>query len=194
MLDLALLTQKIDNPTITTRNLLHVCLMDDRSRQASAIDDPAYFPVYYHLGKHLQPKHLLEIGFELGIKTACFLSGSPNTESVYAFQRRQSEYYSPRLGVRNVKSVFNKPITTKTGDLNDLRVDRQYGVGILGDRTITEVRPWLDWLWRQVSSEGLIIVDYINENRKKDFSLFCEVKNREPIFLNTRYGMGIITR
>jgi len=53
----------------------------------------------------------------------------------------------------------------------------------------------LEFLWNQLRSEGLLVIDYIQNDVINDaFLSFCRVKNREPKSFNTRYGVGIIKR
>jgi hypothetical protein len=50
----------------------------------------------------------------------------------------------------------------------------------------------LDFLWKYLTPEGLLVADYINSHDV--FHEFCRVNNREPVIFNTRYGVGIIQR
>lgn len=198
MLDFQLLAQKIYKSNLSTRHLLSQArLIDEKSRNSPAFDDPKYMPVYYRLGQELQPKKVLEIGFELGLKAACLLLGSQQTESYVGFQNKQEEYYALRLGRSNVKTVYDKSLDVTLGDLTDLEESiksKSFDMAILGDRTLLDIRPWLNLIWNHVDEEGLIIVDYIEEKRRSEFLLFCSTKNREPFLLETRYGLAILKR
>ena len=56
--------------------------------------DPKYFPFFYHLGKKVQPRKLLEIGFGLGLVSGCFLQGCKSVQEFTAFQDKRDEFYS----------------------------------------------------------------------------------------------------
>lgn len=198
MLDLQLLAQKIYKSNLSTRHILSQArLIDEKSRNSPAFDDPRYLPVYYKIGQELQPRKVLEIGFELGLKAACLLLGSQQTESYVGFQNQPEEFYASRLGKSNVKAVYNKSLDVIVGDLTDLETNiktKSFDMAILGDRNLSDIRPWLSLIWDQVENEGLIIVDYIEEKRRSEFLLFCNTKNREPFLLETRYGLAILKR
>lgn len=43
------------------------CMINEDSRKSPSYSDPKFTAFYYHLGKYLEPKSLLEVGFDLGL-------------------------------------------------------------------------------------------------------------------------------
>jgi hypothetical protein len=55
---------------------------------------------------------------------------------------------------------------------------------------------YLDVLWNRVRLGGLIVIDYQDrhEPSKRALDDFCQIKKRDPVIVNTRYGVGMIQR
>ncbi len=54
----------------------------------------------------------------------------------------------------------------------------------------------LEILWPFLSSGGLLVVDRVVSDKsvKDSFSNFCNIKNRDPFVIKTRYGVGIVQK
>ncbi len=177
-------------------------LIEESSRQTSAYTDPLYLPFYFHLGRLIQPKNILDIGFRLGLFTSCFLKSCKTVESVIAFQEKNEEFYSPRLGVANVLQNAKVPIKVHIGTINDeefhgLLEKNKFDLCFINqEENYDKHMIYLDLIWPYMEEDGLIVMDYIIRHipAKQAFFNFCRAKNREAVTFNTRYGVGIIQR
>ncbi len=178
-------------------------LIDEESRQSFAYNDPTYIPTYYWLGTLLKPKVMVEIGFRLGLLSGSFLKSCKTVEHFLAVQESKiGEYYSDRLGRRNVKDNYKKYFYVHVGDINDdifvaklkaLDID----LAIVNEETTYDKhRAYFDLLWPQISSDGLVVCDYLNRNKVsgKAFKDFCITVNVEPTYIDTTYGVGLIRK
>jgi len=177
-------------------------LIDESSRKAASYQDNRYTPFYYHLGKFVQPKHLVEIGFKVGLVSGCFLKSCKSVENFLTFQEKNNDYYSSRLARHNIKDVFKGKFGFYHGQVSDEEFLAEYTKEewdlILVNQEIPydEQRQQLDLLWENTSLGGLVVMDYIAtwQPAKDAFNDFCKVKNREPITFKTRYGTGIVQK
>ena len=90
-------------PKVLTRRF---CFLYETSQLTQAFADNTYFPFFYYLGKKTQPKRLLEMGFGLGFISGSFLQGCKTVEEFVAYQRETEEFYSRRLGRKNILNVY----------------------------------------------------------------------------------------
>lgn len=178
------------------------CVIDDDSRKSAAYLDPRYAPTYYHLGKYIEPISMLEIGFDLGLLSASFMISCKSVENFVGFKQVSEEYVPLRLGKRNVKSVFKKQADFYVGNIYDNQFDQIFS-SIFFDLVILNIEEsydkhleYLDFIWPQLTDNGLIIAEYIERHTpsRDAFFAFCESKNRTPISLKTRYGTGILEK
>lgn len=178
-------------------------LNNEDYRQASEYTDPTYYPFYYYLGKLIQPKNLIEFGFESGIEAGCFLHGCKTVESYFGFKHKTDiRYWSPRLAKNNIQHVLQKKINYWHGDIVEPEFLKQFLVkkwdcGLFVRPETHEVnRRYLDLLWGQMSLGGVIAVDFVkfDPNMKSAFEDFCKVVQRPNTVLQTRYGIGLIIK
>ena len=205
MMTLSELKIQLDNKLskqFSARVLLdNLRLIDESSRKTSAYTDPLYLPFYYHLGSLIQPKTILEMGFRLGLFSACFLKGCKTVESVLGFQESDGEYYSDRLGRANVlQNARRIPVevyvgkTTDDGFIDALERNK-FGCALFNEEMGYDKHlAYLDLVWPHMEIEGFMVMDYVNRHApaKQAFLDFCKSKNRDPIFFQTRYGVGIV--
>ena len=197
------LEYELDRRLISARTLLSgFRVIDEGSRRSFAYLDDRYVPFYYHLGKYIQPKFLLKIGFNLGLLSGSFLKSCKTVEWLQGFQEKSDEYFSPRLGMANIRDIYPnpKPLFVHVGDLLDeqwsLR-DKKWDLVIVNvETTHDKLRFYLDVIWPHVSEGGWIVVDYVNYHKPtgETYRDFCKVQNREPTVVNTRYGVGLLER
>lgn len=177
-------------------------VISEASRQTSAYEDPRYIPFYYHLGKYVKPKNMMEIGFRLGLLTATFLKSCKETSYVLAFQPRIDEFYSFKLGETNVRDSYKGELETYYGDFYDKELEkkidkRKFDLVIINDETKYDMQlAYLESMWSKMNLGGFIVVEYYNFHKpsKDALDTFCKVKNREIIMFSTRYGAGIIQK
>lgn len=203
-MDAELIRNQLNLGLMTTEILLsNVKLVDESSRNTGDYKDRRYLPFYYHLGKQLKSKRVYQIGAKLGLVGACFLQSCKTVEFWLAMDHDRD--LTARIIISNLK-LHTKyrddplPGTIAYMGLNDHMLEKEgptnsesFDLGLLTDNFGEErYLRHLDFLWRHLSPEGLLVADYIAENNA--FHDFCRVKNREPVIFNTRYGVGIIQR
>lgn len=188
-----LIQRQIDSGIINSPLLLSGSkLLLESNRQSADYLDKNYFPFYYHLGKQIEPKHVLQIGTKLGLVGFCFLKSCKSVDSWTFFDKQDN--VTSNIVSANLK--FNKQIKTSYYPLNEQSFkkvsDEKFDVCFLSENFNSDNFGYLDFLWSVIKGEGLLVVDYINLG---DFFYdFCRVKNRKPIVFNTRYGVGIVER
>ena len=198
------LTPEFEKELISSRVLLdRLVVIDEASRKSVAYQDPRYAPFYFHLGKFVQPKTLVEFGFGLGLLSSCFFAKCETVESFLAYEPSTDDFYSPRLAFSNVKKFYHGGkldfYRGKATDDDFLRKlgENEWDLAFLNDETsLDQNRDYLDLLWERMSLDGLIVVNYLsrNEPTKDAFETFCKIVNRKPVFFATRYGTGIVQK
>lgn len=177
-------------------------VIDEESRLTAAYNDPRYLPFYYFLGTQVQPESLLEIGFRLGLCSGCFLKGCKTVKKFLGFQEKTEEFYSPRMGRANVKCNFKGEFHVHVGSVSDdgfaerLKATSWDCVILNEEAAYDKHRLFYDLLWPELKLGALIISDYINRHRAtgQAYLDFCKAKNREPLVIGTRYGVGLIQK
>jgi hypothetical protein len=201
-MDSSLLNEKLGSNLLSSSVLLgQAKMLDLSSRESPAFNDPRYFPFYYHLGSQVSPKVVCQIGCKLGLIGACFLQSCRSTEEWLAMDAMVDNVKPPASIITSNLSLFGKA-KVNFMLLNDsmLKMDGVkgfvFGMGLLTEKYSPEkTQLYLDFLWKYLSSEGLLVVDYIQDDAVKGVFLdFCRVKNREPLLFDTRYGVGIVNR
>lgn len=197
------LQEELDRQIISATTLLSSFrVITEASRKTSAYTDHRYIPFYYYLGKHIQPKTFLEVGFRLGLLSGCFLKSCKSVESFLAFQKQGQLFYSPKLGMKNVLDNFAGKVDVYVGDFTDVKFRQRLSteqwqlVVINEEMTYDEHRLYLDILWPHLEMGGLIVMDYLesHEPARTTYFDFCKVHNRDPITIKTRYGVGLIQK
>lgn len=155
--------------------------------------DPAYIPFYYILGSEFpKTKSVIQIGPLLGLIGAAFMRGCVNVEE---WCIANDDATAKNIITSNLKLNALPKVTFRDSDLKR-SFDQKFDFAFLTERCeLGETKMYLDFLWKHLQPEGLLVVDYIHDVAvAENFSEFCRVKNREPVFFKTRYGVGIITR
>ncbi len=194
----------LDGNTVSGRLLLdRLRVIDESSRKTAAYCDSKYTPFYYHLGKILTPTSMMEIGFNLGLLSSCFLKSCKTVERYLGFQEKKDDFYSPRLALANLRDShrggeieiyvgkptddeFTQKISPKTWDLVILNEEEGFDKHLF----------YLDSLWPCISEDGIIVSEYIQRHQPagEAFAAFCESKNRKPVIFDTRYGTGLVQK
>lgn len=197
------LNDRLSKPFSARVLLDNLRLITEDSRRTSAYTDPLFMPFYYHLGQVFEAKNILEIGFQLGLCSACFLKARP-VEQVLGFQEKGEEYYSPRLGKANVMQNAHRhmPLEVYVGGFNDPEFlvpfqRNKWDLCFINEETGYDKHlAYLDFVWPQMELDGLMVMDYLTRHTpaQKAYFDFCKSKNREPVTFKTRYGVGIIQR
>ncbi len=182
-----------ENKSISTDVLLSgVKVLDATSKSSPAFNDPRYLPFYCRLGCVFKPKQVIQIGPKLGLVGASFLKGCRTTEKWTVIGDNQSV---SSIVASNLK--LDRELNIEFWQLNDFLKVKDI---LLKDMALLsepydKIFDHLEFLWSQLRPEGLLVIDYIqNDVINEAFLSFCRVKNREPKLFNTRYGVGIIKR
>ncbi len=178
-------------------------LIDEDSRQSLAYNNATYIPVYYWLGTLLQPSTVVEFGFRLGLLSGNFLKSCKTVNCFLALQEvKTGEFYSDRLGKSNIKDHYKGSFYIHVGTCNDdIFVTRlkslEIDLAIINEEvSYDRHRQYYDLLWPQMAKDGIIVVDYLKKYKPSAvaFKDFCTSVNREPVYVETDYGVGMVIR
>lgn len=190
----------IKKGSVSSRILLdRLRVIDESSRKSGAYQDPSHFPFYYHLGKYLNSKTITNIGFNLALHTCCFLKSCKTVTQVNAFEREQKEFYSSKLAIANIKDIDKKiKINFYYGKIIDFaKIESKTDLVFFNEQINQDkMQESFELMWELVNFDGLHVVDYVdsNKNVKNAFQSFCKIVNREPFYIKTRYGIGIVKK
>ena len=174
----------------------------ETSRKTSAYSNPRYVPVYYWLGTMLQPTALLEVGIRLGLFSANFLRACKTVNNVLGYQEKTEEYYSPKLAKANIRDHYKKKLNIYVGAVHDeqfqmLLATSKWDLALVNEEvSYDKHREYLDVIWENLNIDGILVMDYLTYHKpaKEAFVDFCKASNREPVFITTRYGVGIVNK
>ncbi len=199
-MDANLLNEKFDKGLMTTNVLLgNAKLLDESSRESSPFLDPRYLPFYYYLGCQLTPAYVSQIGTVGGLPALCFLKGCKTVLEWDAALDKTAVVAPMNIVSSNILSAYDVHLRVVVGTKDETVSwigKKTYDLGLItGHYSEQDTVDYLNVLWDNLSSEGLLVVDYINEDATAAaFEKFYRVKNRQPTFFNTRYGVGILQR
>jgi hypothetical protein len=166
-------------------------MLSEDSRKSPNYIDPRNMPFYYHLGKYLKPNVLLEVGFDLGLRSGCFLKSCNTVKHLLA---QSNDRDSVRLGIKNIRDIFKGKFDLSIGDLSiKLKLDL---VIINDDLEYEEYRNIFDLVYAKLMLDGFMIVGYAESNLlcKDALKAFCKIHNRKSVLISTRYGTRIIKK
>ena len=183
--------------------LLNNCkFLDENSRLTPSYNDPSYAPFYYYLGKLLNPKSVFSWNFSLGFLEKCFFMSCKDTESFFAFRKKEDVFFSPRMAVYNVKKSFKNDFNFYHGKIHDDELHKNITKRKWDCFFITEENRYDDLLyflelsWDNLNNNGIIVVEYVSDLKKMKsaFHAFAENNELKPFVFNTRYGTGILQK
>lgn len=175
-------------------------VIEEGSRKSPAYIDDMHFPFYYHLGKYITPKSLLEWGLELGFRSGCFLQSCQTVEYLQAFENSKKDYFAGRLAAKNIRDVYKKDFKFDIIDVNKLieAIDGTFDTAFINDNDLNydEYRNLFDVVFENMRLDGIVVVGKVlsNDICNDAFTAFCKIHNRDPIIIATRYGTGIVQR
>ena len=178
-------------------------LINENDRRASSYTDPNYIPFYYHLGKLIQPKSVVEVGVRLGLTGTALTRSCLSIERYLALQETKTDvYYSSRLANANIRDHFKGELYTHVGSVDDeefsqLLEAREWDLVIINDEVGYDHHLLLlETMWQHISLGGWLVCDYVQSHRpaRKAWDGFCKAINRTPEFINTRYGVSIVQK
>lgn len=178
-------------------------LINENDRRASAYTDPNYIPFYYHLGKLIAPKTVVEVGVRLGLTGTALTRSCLSIQHYLALQETNGEeYYSIRLAKANIRDHFKGDLYTHVGSVDDdefsARLEaHEWDLAIINDEVGYDRHLLLlETLWERMSMGGWLVCDYIQSHSpaRKAWDGFCKARNRTPEFISTRYGVSIVQK
>ena len=132
-------------------------VIDEQSRKTAPYLDFTYSPFYYYLGKIINPKNVLEIGFNLGLLSGSFFLSCSSCENFLGFRDSQDDN-NFRLGKRNIKLVFKKNMKLHSGNLYDeeMNFNEKFDLIILNVETNYDKHlEYLEFCFDNLSEDGL---------------------------------------
>lgn len=176
-------------------------MIDESSRKSPSYADPNYAGFYYHLGKYIQPESLMEIGFDLGLFPACFLTSCKSVRKFVGFREEDQNFFSFRIGSKNIKKVFKGNCDYIHGSIYGKHFEKipMNSVDFIIISTLKNYDKqleYLEFMWQYLSYDGIMVCDNINmQSSVKDaFDAFSGGRNRQPIFFKTRHGTGLLQK
>jgi len=195
-----LLQMKIINGKV----LLQDCkLIDENSRRSPAYSDPMYAPFYYHMGKLVLPKNFLSMSFSLGLLEKCFFASCKSVDNVLLVRQNESGiYYSPRMGIQNIRKSYKGKMDFIEGDSRDelvskrLKCEKWDFVLINQECGYDDALYMLEESWACMSDNGIVVMENVNDIKsvKQAFHGFADSVRKEPIIFDTRYGSGVLLK
>jgi hypothetical protein len=177
-------------------------LLDESSRKSAAYADHRYAPFYYHLGKFVSSKSMIEVGFNLGLLGCCFLKSCKTVERYLGFQQKSDAFYSPRLGIANIRDNHKGLADIYVGEVTDEEFTQKispnsWDLVIINEEVgFDKHLLYLDVIWPYVSEQGIIVSEYIDRHTpaREAFDAFCKSKNRVSMKFDTRYGTALVQK
>lgn len=194
-----LIEDLLNKSSINSKTLLSKSrLIDENSKKTGAYLDQNNFPFYYHLGKFVNPENVLEIGVGLGLCGVSFLQSCKTVKKFIGFQEKDLTYYSSNLCYKNIKDIYKNYIFIHHGNLSDECFDfkEKFELIFINENvSYDKLRCYLDFAWENIKNDCLIVMNYMSsEVCKKAFDEFCIIQNRKSVYIETRYGHGIIIK
>lgn len=197
------LINDLEHGAISGRNILdRFRVIDENSRKTAPYLDHKYAPFYYHLGKYVKPKSVVEIGFDLGLLSCSFFTSCKSSEEFFGYREISPTYASIRLGKANINLRFKGHADYYVGKMLDdefIRIfsNKKWDLIIVNDETHYDKHlEYLETIWPNLSEHGIIVCEYIKRHNpaKEAFFAFAESRNRKPVTFSTRYGTGIVQK
>jgi hypothetical protein len=195
------LREDLEKCTVCPNHLMsRFRFITETSRRAGAYSDPCYIPFYYYLGKKVPARKLFKFGFTLGLLSGSFLTSCKTVEEFFAFHLKTDRYYASRIGIKNVRMVYDNTMKYHYGSATDFTVVEAIGQGwdvvILNQECgCDDFRSYLDLVWDATNPEGVLVVEDLSHHGFMDaYKDFCLSKNRKEIIFETRYGTAIVQK
>lgn len=184
--------------TLTSR----IPYISPNAKSRSFFDDPFFYPVYYHIGKLIQPKNMLDLTLGGGLPASCFLLGSNKVENFFGFNQIDEEFYSFRMPRKNIKLInrghhnFYRGYLTDTIMQESLKSMKWDVVLMSKIMSYDDHLAYLRIIWQYISEGGLLIMDYINYHKPvgRVYKEFCLSQNKAMHIIPSKYGVGLIKK
>jgi hypothetical protein len=200
---IANLESDLNASRVSSRVLLNrLCMIDENSRTTAPYLDEKYCPYYYYLGKYIPATSLMEVGFSLGLFSACFLSSCKTVEHFIGFkEEKENEFIPLNLAKTNIKKVYKKKQDYFIGQIYDENfqkiLPKKISVILFNEEVDYDLhRKYFDFFWDYLDEGGLFVMDYIDRHKaaREAFADFCFGERIEPKYFKTRYGTGLVRK
>lgn len=195
--------ERIKRCSLSGRTILSTFrMMDESLRDSSIYSDNRYAPFYYILGQEMPVKNVIEFGFGIGIASGCYVRGCSMVENILTFQETGKVYYSPRMGIHNLKNYFKGTLDVHVGRIYDdafvLKARScEWNLAIMNDGSdYNNLMECMEFAWEILSIDGTLVVDRVmsDDQVKSAYSDFCRRKGRGLKLFETKFGVGVITK
>lgn len=195
--------ERLKRNCLTGRTLLSTFrMMDESVRDSSMYTDNRYAPFYYILGQELPVKNVIEFGFGVGIASGCYVRGCTSVGNILTFQESGKSYYSPRMGIHNLKKYFKGKLDVYVGQIHDEAfVSKAYGcewdLAILNEESdYSTLMEHMEFAWDVLATDGTLVIDRVvkNDQTKAAYMDFCQRKGRVARLFDTKFGVGVATK
>jgi hypothetical protein len=178
------------------------CMIDEDSRKSTSYADPNYSGFYYHLSKYIDPENIVDFSFDLGLLPATFMISCKSVKNFLGFREKTSDFFSFRLGRRNIKRVFKGNAKYYHGEIYDKEFDEIFGnffwdfIIFNNEDRYDKMLEKLEFVWFNLKENGIIVCENIKRYTpvREAFMAFSESHNRKPIVFDTRYGTGLVQK
>ena len=172
-------------------------MIDEDFRHAPAYVDTHNYPFYYHLGKLIKPKRLLEVGFGVGLATGCLFRSCKSVEDALLIHVKNDKYYNPYIGVKNLRSVYRCKYFVHVMPIEIVieNIVGPFDLAIVNEAmNFDNYRNILDRIFEVMSLDGLIVANFMNDKSREAFQATAKVHNRDYVIIKTRYGTGVLKK
>jgi hypothetical protein len=192
----------LSKQAISGRVLLdRFCMIEESSRKSPSYSDPNYAGFYYHLGKNISPSSLLELNFELGIFSGSFMTSCKTVERFCGWHENDGNFFSFRIGARNIKKVHKKQrILVDTNQYDD-RFEKVLKLGydmiiFTQEHRYDRQLNLLEFFWKYLNENGIIVCDNTTRSTSTNeaFEAFAFSKNTNSIKFETRHGTSLLQK
>lgn len=177
------------------------CMIEEASRKSPSYSDPNYAGFYYHLGKHLSPLSLLEVNFEIGLFSGCFMTSCKTVQRFCAWHETNTNFFSFRIGARNIKRVYKgQRIFVDTNQYDD-KFEKVLSLGydmiiFTQEQKYDRQLNLLEFFWKYLNENGIMVCDNTRRSPTTDeaFDAFAFSKNIRSIKFDTRHGTSLLQK
>lgn len=200
---LAQIQSDLNKSLISTKVLTsNFKFIDENNKKTCSFNDSKYIPFYYYLGKYINPKKVVELGFNLGLTSSVFFKSCKTTEYFLGIQIKTNEPWDRKLAESNLKINYKNKFDTYYGNISDKNffylVDQnKFDLCIINAiGGYDTIYTCADYIYSNLNKNSYFVMDYINKSEKNK-EIFFNIANgykKEYKIFNTRNGTGVILK